>query len=80
MQMTMDTAGIVGDMIVNRGIPLESIKFIDRPVLKLNKHERVKMNFRYLADIKQFGKKPLICDKVLKIIKNTNEFDIDFLE
>lgn len=78
-QMTMDTAAIVCHMVVNRGVDFSSISFIDRPTIKVNRHERVKMNFRYLPSDTD-PKKPLISATVLKIIKDTSEFNLDELE
>lgn len=76
-QMTMDTAAIVVHKIINEQVPFVSLEFVDRPVLKINKHERVKMNFRYLRDA---NGKLLISKGVLDVLRDTSSFDVGQLE
>lgn len=73
MQMTLDTAAIVCDIILHKGIDLENIRFIDLPVFKISLHESVQMNFRYLDN--GMGE-PLVSKEVLQILKNNDDFDI----
>ncbi|QUC23104.1 uncharacterized protein UV8b_07345 [Ustilaginoidea virens] len=49
-QMTTDTAVRVTRMVVQDGIALDKVPYVDFPELKFNKHESTQMPFRYVAD------------------------------
>jgi len=48
VQMTTDTAVRVTRTLILDQLPLESIPYVDYPEIKVNKHESVKMPFRYV--------------------------------
>ena len=48
--MTTDTAVRVTRLVVLDLVPLEGINYVDFPEIKVNKHERVEMPFRYVKD------------------------------
>jgi ribosome biogenesis SPOUT family RNA methylase Rps3 len=47
-QMTTDTAARVVRHVIVKQIPLESIDWIDEPVIKVNAVEHISMPFRYI--------------------------------
>ncbi|KAI8904819.1 SAM-dependent RNA methyltransferase, partial [Gorgonomyces haynaldii] len=49
-QMSTDTAVIVAQQVLEKGIPLNELKYIDDPEIKIGKRETVTLPFRYLAD------------------------------
>lgn len=49
VQMTTDTALGVTKRVVEDGIPLDQIKYVDFPTITFNKQESVEMPFRYLV-------------------------------
>eukprot|EP00123_Amoebidium_parasiticum_P011140 comp20529_c0_seq1/m.26313 comp20529_c0_seq1/g.26313 ORF comp20529_c0_seq1/g.26313 comp20529_c0_seq1/m.26313 type:complete len:193 (-) comp20529_c0_seq1:244-822(-) len=49
-QMTTDTAVLVCHMILDRGMRLDEIPFIDDPEIKTGEKEVVEMPFRYVKD------------------------------
>jgi len=50
VQMTTDTALGVTKLVVDDGIPLNEIPYIDFPTIRFNSKESVEMPFRYIAD------------------------------
>ncbi|KAF5325451.1 hypothetical protein D9619_009971 [Psilocybe cf. subviscida] len=50
VQMTTDTALGVTKIVVDDGVPLDKIPFIDHPTIKFNAKESVEMPFRYIAE------------------------------
>jgi len=48
--MTTDTALGVTKLVVEDGIPLSRIPYIDFPTIRFNSKESVEMPFRYIAD------------------------------
>ncbi|KAL1408490.1 hypothetical protein Q8F55_005302 [Vanrija albida] len=52
VQMTTDTAVKVTKIVVEDGVPLDEIKFVDFPTITFNKHESIEMPFRYVTDAK----------------------------
>lgn len=56
--MTTDTAVLVAQQIVEKKIPLDDLKFVDRPEIWLSKRESVTLPFRYLVNEKGEPKLP----------------------
>jgi len=50
VQMTTDTALGVTKIVVNDGVPLDKIPYVDFPTIRFNSKESVEMPFRYIAD------------------------------
>jgi ribosome biogenesis SPOUT family RNA methylase Rps3 len=48
VQMTTDTAVRVTRIVIQDQIPVDKIKYVDNPELKLNQHESTQMPFRYV--------------------------------
>lgn len=48
--MTTDTAVRVTRIVILDLVPLQSINYVDFPVIKVSKHESVEMPFRYVSD------------------------------
>ncbi|KAG8418196.1 SPOUT methyltransferase [Metarhizium acridum] len=48
--MTTDTAVRVTRLVVQDGIALEKVPYVDFPELKFNAHESTQMPFRYVTD------------------------------
>lgn len=46
IQMTTDTALGVTKLVVEDGIPLDEIEYVDHPTIRFNKKESVEMPFR----------------------------------
>lgn len=64
-QMSTDTAVIVSWKILN-GKKFNELNFVDDPEIKIEEGLNTVMPYRYLADEKG---KPIICEKVLELIK-----------
>ena len=78
MQMTTDTAVRVTKMILLDKIPFPTIPFCDRPEFDMpESSEKLIMNFRY---VKGSEGEPLICVKVLELLKKDFDFNLDSLE
>ncbi|KAI6038666.1 SAM-dependent RNA methyltransferase [Pisolithus marmoratus] len=56
VQMTTDTALAVTKRVVDDGVPLDEIPYIDFPTIRFNAHESVEMPFRYIRE----GSEPLL--------------------
>ncbi|KAF9456733.1 SAM-dependent RNA methyltransferase [Collybia nuda] len=54
VQMTTDTALGVTKIVVDDGVPLDKIPYVDFPTIRFNAKESVEMPFRYIVD----GKEP----------------------
>ena len=65
-QMSTDTAAIVAWKILNEGKKLSELKFIDDPEIDVEENLSTTMPYRYLDD---GTGKPLICKKVMNLIK-----------
>lgn len=77
MQMTTDTAVRVSKMILCDNIPFPTISFVDRPEFQINETEKLVMDFRYVRGV---DGEPLICPRVLELLKDDFDFDLDTLE
>lgn len=78
MQMTTDTAVRVSKMILVDGMPFPTIPFVDRPEFAMNETtEKLVMNFRY---VKGADGEPLICPRVLELLKEDFDFNLESLE
>ena len=74
LQMTTDTAVRVTQLIIEKRLPFERIKFIDYPEIKFNKYESTEMPFRYvLAE----DNKPIFPNGMLDLIKKDTEKSFD---
>ncbi|KAI8808954.1 SAM-dependent RNA methyltransferase [Cladochytrium replicatum] len=78
VQMTTDTAVIVTKRILEDGIPLDKLPFVDRPEIRLRKKELVEMPFRYVVDgTDSDGKpEPLLAPGMLEHLKASNDWDL----
>ena len=70
MQMTTDTAVLVAQKILEDGIEMKDLKFIDFPEIKIGKKAVVEMPFRYLVD---GNGKPLLPDGLLEHLRAGND-------
>ncbi|MCJ1244434.1 hypothetical protein MMC30_001632 [Trapelia coarctata] len=70
MQMTTDTAARVTRMVIQQGLPLETIPYTDYPELKIDEHESTEMPFRYVKDEKGA---PLMPEGMIELIKKDSE-------
>lgn len=75
-QMTTDTAIRTTQLIIERQIQFNNIKFIDYPEFKFNKNESTEMPFRYVLDATG---KPILPEGMLELIKNDSEQNIENL-
>ncbi|SCV03473.1 LAME_0H10704g1_1 [Lachancea meyersii CBS 8951] len=75
-QMTTDTAIRTTQLIVERQLAFEEIKFIDYPEFRFNKNEATEMPFRYVLDADQ---KPILPEGMLDLIKKDSEQSLDDL-
>ncbi|KAI9329671.1 SAM-dependent RNA methyltransferase [Zopfochytrium polystomum] len=73
-QMTTDTAVIVSK-VVTGGTRLGDIPFVDRPEIKLGKHESVEMPFRYILE----NGAPKLPDGFKELLRRTNDATFDAL-
>lgn len=75
-QMTTDTAIRTTQLIVDKKITFENIKFIDYPEIRFNKYEATEMPFRYVLDA---NSKPIFPIGMLDLIKKDSEQSIEDL-
>jgi ribosome biogenesis SPOUT family RNA methylase Rps3 len=75
VQMTTDTAVMVARMVLIDKKPLDSIKFVDRPEIKIGKKDFVMLPFRFVAD--QDGN-PITAPGLLEHLKDQNNESLDF--
>ncbi|AET40332.1 protein-arginine N-methyltransferase SFM1 Ecym_5595 [Eremothecium cymbalariae DBVPG len=75
-QMTTDTAIRTTQLIVEKQLPFENIKFIDYPEFKFSKHEATEMPFRYILDD---NARPILPEGMLELIKKDSEKSLDDL-
>ncbi len=76
-QMTSDTAVRVAHSILEQGMTFHDLKFIDRPEVASSDHEKLVLNFRFLAAP---DGSPIILDEVKQILLASDDFDIETLE
>ncbi|PFH48287.1 hypothetical protein AMATHDRAFT_65865 [Amanita thiersii Skay4041] len=74
VQMTTDTALGVTKLVVQDGIPLDEIKYIDYPTIRFNAKESVEMPFRYIAD----GAEPLLPRGMKELLHDDLNKSFDF--
>ncbi|SCV05611.1 LANO_0H11298g1_1 [Lachancea nothofagi CBS 11611] len=75
-QMTTDTAIRTTQLIIERQLAFDQIKFIDYPEFRFNKNEATEMPFRYVLDASQ---KPILPEGMLDLIKKDSEQSLDDL-
>ncbi|AQZ17610.1 SFM1 (YOR021C) [Zygosaccharomyces parabailii] len=75
-QMTTDTAVRTTQLIVEKKIPLEQIRFIDYPEFRFNENEATEMPFRYVLDAQG---EPILPKGMLELIKKDSEQSLDDL-
>ncbi|SCW02738.1 LAFE_0F13190g1_1 [Lachancea fermentati] len=75
-QMTTDTAIRTTQLIIEKKLPFDKIKFIDYPEFRFNKNEATEMPFRYVLDT---NGKPILPDGMLELIKRDSEQSLDDL-
>lgn len=76
LQMTTDTAIRTTQLIIDKGVKFEDIKFIHYPEIRYNKYESTEMPFRYILD--DHGV-PILPEGMLDLIKHDAEQSIDDL-
>ncbi|KAF2399250.1 DUF431-domain-containing protein [Trichodelitschia bisporula] len=76
VQMTTDTAVRVTRMVVQEQTPLEDIKFVDHPEIRVSAHESTEMPFRYVVGN---DGKPIMPEGMVELIKKDSEKSIDDL-
>ncbi|KAH6575873.1 hypothetical protein BASA50_010586 [Batrachochytrium salamandrivorans] len=47
-QMTTDTAVLVSQIVLEKGVPLDKIEYVNRPEIKLGRREMVELPFKYI--------------------------------
>lgn len=75
-QMTTDTAIRTTQIIIERQVPFEEIKFIDYPEFRFTKNEATEMPFRYVLDD---NGAPILPEGMLELIKKDSEQSLDDL-
>ena len=73
IQMTTDTAVLVSQLIVE-GTPIDKIKFIDSPQVRLGKKEEVTLPFRFIEE----NKRPKIAEGILELIREQGNEPLEF--
>ena len=73
-QMTTDTAVLVSQIVIEQQKELKDIEFIDRPEIKLSKHESVELPFRYIKD--RVTGMPRLPDGLIKHLKASNDLPL----
>ncbi|KAI9208456.1 SAM-dependent RNA methyltransferase [Polychytrium aggregatum] len=73
VQMTTDTAVMTSQHVLEKGIPLDELKFIDHPEIVLSKRETVQMPFRYLLNSEG---KMIMPPGFKKLLRKGNDIDI----
>ncbi|GAM87202.1 hypothetical protein ANO11243_052240 [Dothideomycetidae sp. 11243] len=76
VQMTTDTAVRVTRIVVLEQTPLDKIKYVDHPEVKIDEHESTQMPFRYVVD--SHGQ-PILPEGMLEVIKKDSDRGIDDL-
>jgi ribosome biogenesis SPOUT family RNA methylase Rps3 len=75
-QMTTDTAVRTTQLIVDKKIKFEDVKFIDYPEFRFNKYEATEMPFRYVLN--ESGR-PILPDGMLALIEKDSQQSLDDL-
>lgn len=75
-QMTTDTAVRTTQLIVEKKIRFEDIKFLDYPEIRFSKYEATEMPFRYILGS---DGKPILPEGMIDLIKKDSERGIDDL-
>lgn len=75
-QMTTDTAVRTTQLIVDKKIKFEDIKFIDYPEFRFSKYEATEMPFRYVLNEKG---RPILPDGMLALIEKDSQQTLDDL-
>jgi ribosome biogenesis SPOUT family RNA methylase Rps3 len=73
VQMTTDTACMAAHRVFHDQIPLEDLKIVDRPVIRLGKKEEVEMPFRYLLG--ESG--PILPLGMMDLLRRSNEMSLN---
>ncbi|GAB7348303.1 hypothetical protein MBLNU459_g6283t1 [Dothideomycetes sp. NU459] len=76
IQMTTDTAVRTTRIVVQDGIELEKIKYVDHPEIKVDEHESTEMPFRYVLDSQG---NPIFPEGMIDLIKKDSERGIEDL-
>ncbi|KAK8215089.1 hypothetical protein M8818_002099 [Zalaria obscura] len=76
VQMTTDTAVRTTRIVIQDGIPLEKIAYVDHPEIKVDEHESTTMPFRYVLDKEG---QPIFPPGMIDLIKKDSERGIDDL-
>lgn len=74
VQMTLDTAAICTDWIVNKGKRFESLEFVDRPELQITTNESLVIPFRFLANKHGDCTEPLIAPGIVDLLREGDGF------
>lgn len=75
-QMTTDTAVRTTQLIVEKKVGLDKIRFIDYPEFRFNENEATEMPFRYVIDERG---DPILPEDMLGLIKKDSEQSLDDL-
>jgi len=75
VQMTTDTAVRVTRTVILDQLPLDKIPFVDYPEIKVNKHESVRMPFRYVKN----AEGPVMPNGMSELIASDSEKGIEGL-
>lgn len=75
-QMTTDTAIRTTQIIIEKQIAFNDVKFIDYPEFRFSKKEATEMPFRYVLDSNE---KPILPEGMLELIKHDSEQSLDDL-
>ncbi|KAL2915686.1 hypothetical protein HK105_204871 [Polyrhizophydium stewartii] len=73
-QMTTDTAVLVSQIVLEKGVPLDQIDYVDRPEIKLGRRETVIMPFRY---IRLPDGQPRLPPGMLEHLKRSNDLSLN---
>ncbi|KAJ3252411.1 hypothetical protein HK103_001578 [Boothiomyces macroporosus] len=68
-QMTTDTAVLVSQRVLEHGIKLSDLEFVDFPEIPLGKKQTVELPFRYLVE----NGKPKLPDGLLDLLRKQND-------
>eukprot|EP00842_Homolaphlyctis_polyrhiza_P003466 jgi/Hompol1/411/HPOL_003643-RA len=72
-QMTTDTAVLVSQIVLEKGIPLNEIPYIDRPVIQLRKRETCRMPFKYILENGQ----PKLPPGMIDLLRESNDMPLN---
>ncbi|KAJ3274685.1 hypothetical protein HDV01_002207 [Terramyces sp. JEL0728] len=67
--MTTDTAVLVSQRVLEHGIKLGDLEFVDFPEIPLGKKQTVELPFRYLVE----DGKPKLPDGLLDLLRKQND-------